>query len=110
VFDAETSGEFSPVDRCPIYEMPEDVAVAVRDKQRRDDIQTAELIDRGAPTARVTTGGRGGMNRTFRAAISESGVGVTIRTASGTIPSYVHPPVEITTENSIEQWDEAGDR
>jgi murein L,D-transpeptidase YafK len=101
VFDAKTSGEFSPVDRCPIYEMPEDVAAAVRDKQRRDDIQTTELIDRGAPTARVTTGGQGGMNRTFLAAISKSGVGVTIPTASGTIPSYVHPPAEITTEDTM---------
>ena len=42
-------GEFSPVDRCPIYKMPEDVAAAVRDKQRRDDVQTAELIDRARP-------------------------------------------------------------
>jgi murein L,D-transpeptidase YafK len=101
VFDAKTSGEFSPVDRCPIYELPEDVAVAVRDKQRRDGIQTAKLIDRGAPTAQVTTGGQGGMNRTFRAAISQSGVGVTIATASGTIPSHVHAPAEITTEDTM---------
>jgi murein L,D-transpeptidase YafK len=98
VFDAESSGEFSPVDRCPTYKVPEDIAAAVRDKQRRDDFRAAELIVRGALTAPVTTGGQGGMNRTFRAAISESGEGVTIPTASGTIPSYVHPPAEMTSE------------
>ena len=40
------------------------------------------------------------MNRTFLAAISQSGLGVTIPTASGTIPSHVHPPAEAMTENT----------
>jgi murein L,D-transpeptidase YafK len=101
VFDAETSDEFSPADRCPAYKVPEDIAAAVRDKQRHDDFQTAELIKRGTPTVPITSGGEGGMNRTFVAAISQSGPGMTIRTASGTIPSYVHPPTETTTENTI---------
>jgi len=101
VFDAETSGEFSPIDRCPIYKIPDDIAAAVRDKQRRDDIQTADLINHGTPTAPIATHGQGGMNRTFMAAISQSGLGVTIPTASGTIPPHVHPPTEITTENTM---------
>ena len=37
VFDAETSAKFSAADRCPAYKVPEDIAAAVRDKQRRDD-------------------------------------------------------------------------
>jgi len=101
VFDAETSGEFSPIDRCPIYKIPDDIAAAVRDKQRRDDIQTADLINHGTPTAPIATHGQGGMNRTFMAPISQSGLGVTIPTASGTIPPHVHPPTEITTENTM---------
>jgi len=45
--------------------VPKQVADAVRDKQRRDDIQTTELIMRGTPGAPVTTGVDGGMNPTF---------------------------------------------
>jgi hypothetical protein len=41
------------------------IAAAVREKQRRDDIETAELINRGTPTMPVATGGDGGMNPTF---------------------------------------------
>jgi murein L,D-transpeptidase YafK len=57
VFDADSSGKFSPSERCPAYRVPANIATAVRDKQRRDDIQTAALIKRGMPTAPVTTGG-----------------------------------------------------
>jgi hypothetical protein len=39
---------------CETGDLP---PTAVRDKQRRDDIQTAALIKRGVPTAPVTTGG-----------------------------------------------------
>ena len=59
--------------------VPDDITAAVRDKQLHDDFQTAELINRGTPTVPITTGGQGGMNRTFLAAISQNGSGVTIR-------------------------------
>jgi murein L,D-transpeptidase YafK len=100
VFDAEISGEVDTVDRCPSYKVPEDIAAAVRDKQRQDDIQTAALINRGTPAAPITNGGQGGMNRTFLAAIVGTGPGVTIRTSSGTIPAHVHPPALAATENT----------
>ena len=67
IFDAESTDSFSPADRCPAYKVPEDIAAAVREKQRRDEIETAELINRGTPTVPVTTGGDGGMNATFLA-------------------------------------------
>jgi hypothetical protein len=47
VIGALSTYSFSPADRCPAYEVPKQVAAAVRDKQRRDDIQTTELITRG---------------------------------------------------------------
>ena len=100
VFNAESSGEFSPAERCPVYKVAEDIAAAVRDKQRRDDFQTAELINRGAPVAPIRTGGQGGMNRTFLAAISQSGPGMPIRTDSGTIPPYVRPPTTTAAEDA----------
>jgi murein L,D-transpeptidase YafK len=68
VFDAESADRFSPAERCPAYKVREDIAVAAREKQRRDDIETAELINRGTPTVPVTTGGDGGTNPNFLAA------------------------------------------
>src|SRR5262249_56324590 len=64
VFDAESSGKFSAADRCPAYKVPEEIANAVREKQRRDDIQTAELANRGTPTAPIKTGVAGGTTAT----------------------------------------------
>jgi hypothetical protein len=98
VFDAESSGKFSAADRCPAYKVPEDIANAVREKQRRDDIQTAELVNRGTPTAPVKTGVDGGMNASFLSAVkSHGGPGATIHTAMGTIPPHVNPPAERET-------------
>ncbi len=99
VFDAESSGKFSAADKCPAYKVPADLVAAVREKQRRDDIQTAELINRGVPAAPVRTGTDGGMNPTFLAAVkSHGGPGANIRTAAGTIPAHVNPPGERSQE------------
>src|SRR5437764_9854891 len=91
VFNAETKGKFSPADRCPAYKVQPELVAAVKAKQRKDDLQTAELISRGTATVPVTRGVDGGMNPTFLAA-ARAHPGATIRTASGTIPSHVHPP------------------
>jgi murein L,D-transpeptidase YafK len=102
VFDAESSSKFSAADRCPTYKVPDDIVAAVRDKQRRDDIQTAELINRGTPAAPIRMGVDGGMNPTFLAAVkSHGGPGATIRTAIGTIPPHVNPPAESSSSDSI---------
>jgi murein L,D-transpeptidase YafK len=95
VFDAQSSGEFGASDRCPAYRVPQDIAAAVRNKERRDDIEVAALIKRGMSTVPVTTSG--GMHRTFVTAIAQSGQGATIHTAAGTIPSHASPPAETAT-------------
>jgi hypothetical protein len=96
VFDAVSMGQFDPAERCPAYNVPEEMAAAVRDRQSRDDLLTVELISRGTPTVPATTGIDGGMNPIFLAAVkSRGGPGATIRTASGTIPAYVNPPAEL---------------
>ena len=93
VFDAASMASFSPAERCPAYKVPDDIAVAVREKQRRDELETAGLINRGVPSVSATTGGDGGMNPTFLAAVrSARDPGAVIRTASGTVPAYVNPP------------------
>jgi len=93
VFDAESADGFNPAGRCPFYRVREDVALAVREKQRRDEIETVELINRGTQTVPVTTGADGGMNATFLSAVRSNGDrSAGIRTASGTIPAHVNPP------------------
>ena len=95
VINAEATENFSPADHCPAYKVSEDLAAAVLQKQRRDDIETTRLIIRGIQTAPVTTGVDGGMNSIFRAAVkSRSGAGAAINTAAGTVPADVNPPIE----------------
>src|SRR5437588_680211 len=75
VFDAEPPANasparplsFNPAGRCPVYEIPQELAEAVAEKQKGDDIKTAELIARGTPVAPVRTGMDGGMNPAFAA-------------------------------------------
>src|SRR4029077_524297 len=84
------------------YKVPDDLVAAVRDKQRRDDTQTAELINRGTPAAPVKMGADGGIHPTVPAAVkSHGGPGATIRTAIGTIPPHVNPPAETPSSDSI---------
>ncbi len=95
VFDAESSSRFSAADRCPAYRVPDDIVAAVRNKQGRDETQTAELISRGTPTVPARLGTDGGMNQTFLSAVkNHGGPGATIRTAAGTIPAHARPPGE----------------
>jgi murein L,D-transpeptidase YafK len=68
VFDPETTDTFRPAERCPAYSVPEHIAAAIREKQRRDDVEIADLINRGIPPAPTTTGVDGGVNPAFLAA------------------------------------------
>ena len=74
------------------------VPAAVADKQKRDERQMAELINKGTPTVPVVTRTDGGMHPTFLAAFQKpsgdaSGV---VRTPGvstpGTIPAHAVPP------------------
>jgi murein L,D-transpeptidase YafK len=102
VFNAESSSKFSAADHCPAYRVPQDIANAVSQKQRRDEAQTAELISRGTPAAPAAMGVDGAMNPTFLAAVkSHGGPGAVIKTAYGTIPAHVNPPEETPTTGSF---------
>jgi hypothetical protein len=106
VFDAEPANastplRFSPAGRCPAYTLPQDVANAVNDKQRRDELQTAQLIAKGAPTAPAKAYADGGMNKVFYAALQqadprvvagEAPLATPVRTEAGTISTLVNPP------------------
>ena len=53
--------------KCPAYVIPDEVADAVREKQQQDEAETAKLIAKGTPVARINTGIDGGMNKVFAA-------------------------------------------
>jgi len=90
--------------KCPAYTMQEDVANAVREKQATDLAETAKLIAKGTPVARINTGIDGGMNKVFAARVPEGNTGLSeggdsqglsmlaLSRAPGTIPSTVNPP------------------
>ena len=96
VFDASA--------KCPVYAIPDDIADAVREKQQRDQVETAKLISKGTPVARTNTGIDGGMHRVFAAKLPEGSTGLSeggdgqglslaaISRAPGTIPAHVNPP------------------
>jgi murein L,D-transpeptidase YafK len=110
VFDAKAPANasqalnFSPAGKCPVFEIPEDIAQAVEEKQRRDEMQTAELVSRGTPAAPIRMGVDGGMNPVFANAL-KNGNTITdadgnvraiaaIQATPGTIPAHVNPPRE----------------
>jgi murein L,D-transpeptidase YafK len=104
--DAKRDPVFEASAKCPAYVIPDEVADAVREKQQQDQAETARLIARGTPVARMNTGIDGGMNRVFAARVPEGNTGLSeggdgqgvsllaLSRAPGTIPSTVNPPHE----------------
>jgi hypothetical protein len=100
--DAKREPVFEASAKCPAYVIPDDIAEAVREKQRADQAEVAKLIERGTPVARINTGIDGGMHRVFAAklpggstGLSDGGQGLALLTldkAPGTIPPGVNPP------------------
>ena len=87
--------------RCPTYQVNPEIAAAVAEKQKRDDIEFAELVSRGTPVAPIRTGADGGMHPVFQAALHQHGVldsegGLRSlfdpKPPPGTIPATVNPP------------------
>jgi hypothetical protein len=104
VFDAAASADsskpkFSAAGKCPVYEVPAEIAAAVAEKQQSDEKQFAELSNSGTPTAPIVTGRDGGMNPVFVAAATPSETGTAdpmLRAMApvtpGTVPANVVPP------------------
>ncbi|MEA3025389.1 MAG: hypothetical protein QOF91_674 [Alphaproteobacteria bacterium] len=104
VFDAEAPGggsralSFSAAGKCPVYEVNEEIASAVRDKERKDEIQLADLSRRNVPVAPIKTNADGGMHPIFVEAVKKNQIGVApqesflVSTPPGTIPATVRPP------------------
>ncbi len=100
--DATRPPVFNASAKCPAYEVPADIAEAIKDKERADQRKFAELISRGTPLAKPRAGIDGGMHPVFASKLPDA---QTIATsdatdytvasygpAPGTIPSHVNPP------------------
>ena len=102
--NAKRDPVFEASAKCPAYAIPEDVADAVREKQEQDQAETAKLVARGTPVARLNTGIDGGMNGVFASKLPDGSTGLSeggegqglslavFSRAPGTIPSHVNPP------------------
>lgn len=63
--NSSTPLSFNPTGKCPAYETPREIWEAVNEKQRKDELQIAELISRGTPAAPIKSGRDGGMHPIF---------------------------------------------
>jgi murein L,D-transpeptidase YafK len=62
--------KFDPAGKCPAYEVNQELLEAVAAKQKTDDTQFAQLVQRNTPTVPVRTGRDGGMHQTFLAKLT----------------------------------------
>ena len=69
VFNAQNASRFDPRGKCPVIDVPQEVADAVNDRQRQDELQFATLVARNTPTAPVGSNRDGGMHPKFVAAL-----------------------------------------
>src|SRR5499425_1319988 len=69
VFDARApaNATFHPREKCPPYEVPEEIATAVKAKQASDERAFTEHANRGVATVAIKTGADGGMHPVFMA-------------------------------------------
>jgi murein L,D-transpeptidase YafK len=99
---ADAPLNFSPREQCPIYEVPREIAAKIAEKQKKDEIAVAELVNRGTPAAPIKMGTDGGMHRVFVEALQGRVVKgpdgeerVVAVAAPGTIPPTVNPPSNV---------------
>jgi murein L,D-transpeptidase YafK len=91
VFDAQPPANstkplvFSPSGRCPVFQVPQDIAGPALEKQRNDDYQIAQLTSRNTPVAPIVMGTDGGMNRVFIAKLDQP-------TAAFDNQGHIHAP------------------
>jgi murein L,D-transpeptidase YafK len=84
---------FTPAGKCPVFHVPDDIAQAVAEKQRKDEYETAELITRGTPSVVARKGIDGGMHPLFAAKTPNGSTGLS-DSKSVTLASYAAvPPV-----------------
>jgi murein L,D-transpeptidase YafK len=117
VFDAATPENathpisFSASAKCPVYEIPKDIADAVNDRRRQDAQETTQLIASGTPVVPSRAGIDGGMNPVFLAQLSQpsldnngrTDIGARIAVTPGALPRGVNnPPAQTVLPAQVE--------
>jgi murein L,D-transpeptidase YafK len=103
VFDARTPPNATPItfhprEKCPVYEIPPEIAGPVKARHDRDERELAEYAKRGIATAAVRTGTDGGMHPAFLAKVRYEQEGDRDARAAAepvsntTLPPNVNPP------------------
>jgi murein L,D-transpeptidase YafK len=101
---------FNASARCPAYRVDPELAAAVAEKEKQDEIQIAELVRKGTPVAPIRTGADGGMHPVFQAALgqprglfdSEGNLRNVFDTrVPGTIPENTNPPRPIDPATGV---------
>ena len=102
--------------QCPVYEVPQEIASAVYNKQRNDELQFAQLASRGTPVAPIRSGRDGGMHPTFvaklqpREIVDERGniKLVVDRSNQGSIVAYNASRLKPTSRVQRARWSPSG--
>jgi murein L,D-transpeptidase YafK len=105
VFDARTPANATPVafrarEKCPTYEVPDEIASPANAKRDRDERAFADYVSRGAATVAVRTGSDGGMHPLFLAKLPDrprplvdfDNIGRDINKPTAPLPPSVNPP------------------
>jgi len=109
VFNAVSPGgaplNLSPRAACPAYQMPKEIAAAVKEKQAEDERKMAEHVQHGVQTVAVRTGSDGGMHSVFLARLRQRNPWDTYNHTKvagaqpGDMGNNVNPPREPTDES-----------
>jgi murein L,D-transpeptidase YafK len=98
--------QFSPTGKCPAYQVSDDIAQAVSEKQRKDEYETAQLITRGTPSVVARKDIDGGMHPLFAAKTPNGSTGRS-DTKSSSFTSYAAVPAVPPTVNPPRAADES---
>jgi murein L,D-transpeptidase YafK len=99
VFDARApANTFHPREKCPAYEVPQEIATAVKSKEAADERAFTEHVNRGVATVAIKTGTDGGMHPVFLAKLQSKSVfdfqsgNRDVKAPSGPLPANINPP------------------
>jgi len=101
---------FNASARCPAYQVNPEIAAAVAEKSKQDEIEVAELVRKGTPVAPIRTGADGGMHPVFQAALgqprglfdSEGNLRNVFDTkVPGTVPENTNPPRPVDPKTGV---------
>ena len=120
VFDAEPVAtrpdvtppplHFSAAAHCPVYQVSPEIAAAVAEKSKQDEVELAELVRKGTPVAPIRTGADGGMHPVFQAALghprglfdSDGNMRNIFDTkVPGTVPENTNPPRAVDPKTGV---------